>query len=30
MIGNVLDLPVNERLEGTAATITLGIANGRI
>jgi len=28
MIGNVLDLPVNERLEGTAATITLGIANG--
>jgi len=23
-----LDLPVNERLEGTAATITLGIANG--
>ncbi|HOM01880.1 MAG TPA: dihydropteroate synthase [Acetivibrio sp.] len=28
LIGNVLDLPVNERLEGTAATITLGIANG--
>jgi dihydropteroate synthase len=28
MIGNILDLPVNERLEGTAATITLGIANG--
>lgn len=28
MIGNVLELPVNERLEGTAATITLGIANG--
>jgi dihydropteroate synthase len=28
IIGNVLDLPLNERLEGTAATITLGIANG--
>jgi len=28
MIGNVLELPVNERLEGTAATITLGISNG--
>ncbi|HOQ38148.1 MAG TPA: dihydropteroate synthase [Acetivibrio sp.] len=28
MIGNVLELPVNERLEGTAATVTLGIANG--
>lgn len=28
MIGNVLDLPVNERLEGTAATVALGIANG--
>jgi dihydropteroate synthase len=28
MIGNVLDLPINERLEGTAATVTLGIANG--
>jgi len=28
MIGNVLDLPVDERLEGTAATVTLGIANG--
>ena len=28
MIGNILDLPVHERLEGTAATITLGIANG--
>jgi dihydropteroate synthase len=28
LIGNVLELPVNERLEGTAATITLGIANG--
>ncbi|AEV70479.1 dihydropteroate synthase [Acetivibrio clariflavus] len=28
MIGNVLDLPVEERLEGTAATVTLGIAKG--
>ena len=28
MIGLVLDLPVDERLEGTAATIALGIANG--
>ena len=28
MIGNVLELPVNERLEGTAATVALGIANG--
>jgi len=28
MIGRVLDLPVNERLEGTAATVTLGIAKG--
>ncbi|TYQ16842.1 UNVERIFIED_CONTAM: dihydropteroate synthase [Acetivibrio alkalicellulosi] len=28
LIGNILELPVNERLEGTAATITLGIANG--
>ncbi|MDQ2086381.1 dihydropteroate synthase [Herbivorax sp. ANBcel31] len=28
LIGNVLELPVNERLEGTAATVTLGIANG--
>ena len=28
LIGNILDLPVNERLEGTAATVTLGIANG--
>ncbi len=27
MIGNVLELPVNERIEGTAATVTLGIAN---
>lgn len=28
MIGQVLDLPVEERLEGTAATVALGIANG--
>ncbi|NLL06116.1 MAG: dihydropteroate synthase [Clostridiaceae bacterium] len=28
LIGNILDLPVNERLEGTSATVTLGIANG--
>ena len=28
MIGNILGLPVDERLEGTAATVTLGIANG--
>ena len=28
MIGIELELPVNERLEGTAATVTLGIANG--
>lgn len=28
MIGKVLDLPVNERLEGTAATVTLGVAKG--
>jgi len=28
MIGLVLDLPTDERLEGTAATIALGIANG--
>ena len=28
MIGKVLDLPVNERLEGTSATVTLGIAKG--
>lgn len=28
LIGNVLDVPVNERLEGTAATVTLGISNG--
>jgi dihydropteroate synthase len=28
MIGKVLNLPVNERFEGTAATVTLGIAKG--
>jgi dihydropteroate synthase len=28
MIGLVLDLPADERLEGTAATVALGIANG--
>lgn len=28
LIGNILDLPVGERLEGTAATVTLGIAYG--
>ncbi len=27
MIGNILDLPINERLEGTAATVTLAISN---
>jgi dihydropteroate synthase len=27
-IGKVLDLPVSERVEGTAATVALGIANG--
>jgi dihydropteroate synthase len=27
-IGHVLDLPVEQRLEGTAATIAIGIANG--
>jgi dihydropteroate synthase len=27
-IGTVLDLPVDERLEGTAASVALGIANG--
>ena len=27
-IGNVLDLPVDQRLEGTAATVAIGIANG--
>jgi dihydropteroate synthase len=28
LIGNVLNLPVSERLEGTAATVALGIAGG--
>ncbi|HHW47401.1 MAG TPA: dihydropteroate synthase, partial [Clostridiaceae bacterium] len=28
VIGNVLGLPVNDRLEGTAATVAIGIANG--
>jgi dihydropteroate synthase len=28
MIGQVLDLPSDQRLEGTAATVVLGIANG--
>ncbi len=28
IIGNTLELPVSERLEGTAATVTLGIASG--
>ncbi|MBE3102950.1 MAG: dihydropteroate synthase [Bacilli bacterium] len=28
MIGNVLDLPVDERLEGTAATVSFGIVHG--
>jgi dihydropteroate synthase len=28
MIGLVLDLPLDQRLEGTAATVALGIANG--
>ena len=28
MIGMVLDLPPDQRLEGTAATVALGIANG--
>ena len=28
MIGHVLDLPVDQRLEGTAATVAIGIANG--
>ena len=27
-IGQILDLPVNERLEGTAAAVTIGITNG--
>jgi dihydropteroate synthase len=28
MIGRVLDLPVGERMEGTAATVALGVAKG--
>ncbi|MBI4267927.1 MAG: dihydropteroate synthase [Chloroflexi bacterium] len=28
MIGMVLDLPVDQRIEGTAATVAIGIANG--
>lgn len=28
MIGNILNLPINERVEGTAVTVTLGIAGG--
>ncbi|MFC1915645.1 dihydropteroate synthase [Chloroflexota bacterium] len=28
MIGLVLDLPIDQRLEGTAATVAIGIANG--
>jgi dihydropteroate synthase len=28
MIGFVLDLPTNQRLEGTAATVAIGITNG--
>lgn len=28
MIGHVLDLPVDERMEGTAATVALGVAKG--
>jgi dihydropteroate synthase len=27
-IGHVLDLPVDQRLEGTAATVAISIANG--
>jgi dihydropteroate synthase len=27
-IGHVLDLPVDQRLEGTAATVAIGIAHG--
>lgn len=27
-IGHILDLPVDQRLEGTAATVAIGIANG--
>ena len=28
MIGQVLDLPADQRLEGTAATVAIGVANG--
>ncbi len=28
MIGRVLDLPADQRLEGTAATVAIGVANG--
>ncbi|MCG6183494.1 dihydropteroate synthase, partial [Anoxybacillus sp. LAT_26] len=28
MIGKVLDLPVHDRVEGTAATVALGVAKG--
>jgi len=28
MIGNVLELPANKRIEGTAATVAIGIASG--
>ena len=28
MIGSTLDLPVTERVEGTAATVALGISKG--
>ena len=28
MIGHVLDLPPDQRLEGTAATVAIGITNG--
>lgn len=28
MIGHVLDLPVDERMEGTAATVAMGVAKG--
>ena len=27
-IGKILDLPVGDRLEGTAATVAIGILNG--
>ena len=28
MVGKVLNLPIEERLEGTAATVSFGIMNG--